>query len=68
MTEHEDNSLKLMRFWLVGVFVIVAAAMITMGFVIPGLIRETFFWLGLLAAAVLTVIWFYFYRWWIARK
>ena len=68
MTEQEGSNLKLMRFWLVGVFVIIAAAMITMGFVIPGLIRETLFWVSLLATAVLTLVWFYIYRWWVARQ
>ena len=68
MTETIGKRLRLMRFWLMGTFVIIATAQVTVGFVIPGLNREPTYWVGLLISAVLFVIWYFAYRWWLYRN
>ncbi len=66
-----DKKLKLMRFWLVGVFVIVFAAFTAFLF-IPALGN---IWLAVkngwpiwLLTAVLCVAAYYFYKWYLGRK
>lgn len=66
--QEKTKQLNLMRFWLFGSFVIIAAALVTVGFFIPGLMQELFYWLAIAAAAVITVFWYFIYRWWLGRK
>ncbi|MGD8813565.1 MAG: hypothetical protein PVI78_03730 [Anaerolineales bacterium] len=68
MSEDTSKNLRVMRFWLIGVFLIILAADITIGFLFPGLFREFYFWLGIIIAAVLIVVWYFLYKWWIGRK
>jgi hypothetical protein len=68
MSEETTKLLNLMRFWVFGTFLIIAAAVIVAGFFIPGLFKEMFYWLGLIIAAVLCVVWYYAYKWWLGRK
>ena len=72
MSEDTPKRLRVMRFWLIGVFLIILAALLTIGFVFQGaglaLFRELYFWLGLIIAAVLIVAWYFLYKWWIGRK
>jgi len=68
MSDENTKLLNLMRFWLFGAFIIIAAAVIVAGFFIPGLFSELNFWLGLAIAAVLCLIWYYIYKWWIGRS
>ena len=68
MSEEKIRMLKLMRFWLFGIFIIIAAVVIMMGFFIPGLRGELFYWLGLLFTAVLCFVWYFVYKAWIGRK
>ena len=68
MSEENAKKLRVVRFWVVGVFLIIAAGTIAFGFVIPGLMRELLFWLGLLLAAALCAIWYFGYRAWLAKQ
>lgn len=68
MSEENEKKLRVMRFWVIGVFLIIVAAAISVGFAIPGLIRELYFWLGVGLAAVLCAAWYLGYRAWIKRK
>jgi hypothetical protein len=68
MAEDKDSRLRMMRFWLIGVFLIILAADITIGFIFPGLLRELYFWLGLIVAAALIVAWYFIYKWWLGRS
>ncbi len=69
MDDDKAKRLRTMRFWLIGVFIIIFAAYITLGFVFPGLLllRELLYWLALIIVAVLFVIWYLVYKWWLAR-
>ena len=74
MSEDKQKRLNLMRFWLFGTFVIVWAATFTF----------TYLWTAPLSAsitdvvmtalpvwiitAVLTVIWYFGYKWWLTRE
>jgi hypothetical protein len=68
MEEDKAGRLRMMRFWLIGVFLIILAADITIGIIFPGLLRELYFWLGLIVAAVLIVAWYFVYKWWLGRS
>lgn len=68
MDERNQKKLKLMRFWLIGIFAIIAAALVSFWFVITGSVREPMLWLALLLSAVLMLIWFFLYRWWLGRR
>jgi hypothetical protein len=68
MEEDKAGRLRMMRFWLIGVFLIILAADITIGIIFPGLLRELYFWLGLIVAAVLIVVWYFVYKWWLGRS
>ena len=68
MEEDKAGRLRMMRFWLIGVFLIILAADITIGIIFPGLLRELYFWLGLIVAAVLVVAWYFIYKWWLGRS
>jgi len=67
-----DKMLQLMRFWLFGTFVIIfAAAAIYVGGVLgTGLLilGQWRFWVAMLIAAVLSVVWYYIYKAYISKK
>lgn len=68
MTAELNERLKKMRFWLLGTFLILAAAHITLGLIVPGLLGQPRYLLGLGAAAVLTVIFYFLYRLYLTRN
>jgi ABC-type cobalamin transport system permease subunit len=70
MSEDKSKRLRVMRFWLIGVFLIILAAYVTLGFVFPDslLLRELNYWLGLIFAAVLFAVWYFVYKWWLGRE
>jgi len=71
MSEKKTKLLNLMRFWLFGTFAIVWAAVT--GYI--GLFTNRDWLVAIKAGfpiwgitAVLCVIWYYFYKWWLGRK
>jgi hypothetical protein len=62
MTTETEERLKKMRFWLIGTFLILAAAIVAFGIVVPGLLSQTRYLVGLVVAAALTVASYYGYR------
>jgi uncharacterized RDD family membrane protein YckC len=71
VSEKKTKLLNLMRFWLFGTFVIVWAAVT--GYI--GLFTDRDWWVAIKAGfpiwgitAVLTIVWYYFYKWWLSRK
>ncbi len=68
----KDKMLGLMRFWLFGTFVIVfvATTIYTGGALGLGLaiFGQPNFWLAMGLTAVLCVIWYYIYSWYLNRK
>jgi len=69
--ENKEKLLNLMRFWLFGTFVIVFAAITTY----IGLFTNRNAWLALRAGfpiwgitAVLCIIWYYGYKWYLNRQ
>jgi hypothetical protein len=68
MSEDAAKRLRVVRFWLIGVFLIILAALIAFGFVFPDLFGEIFFWLGPIFAAVLFIVFYFLYKWWLGRK
>ena len=72
--DHMDNKeklLNLMRFWLFGTFVIVFAAVTAY----IGIFTNRDWWMAIKAGvpvwgltAVLTVVWYYAYKWYLNRK
>ena len=67
----KEKMLNLMRFWLFGTFIIVftATAVYTGGVVQTGLLifREANFWIAIGLTAVLCVIWYQVYKWYLNR-
>jgi hypothetical protein len=68
MSEENAKRLRVVRFWLIGVFLIILAALVSFGFIFPDLFGELYFWLGIIAAAILFIAYYFLYRWWISRK
>jgi Na+/melibiose symporter-like transporter len=68
MAEEKTKLLGLMRFWLFGTFIILVVATLIIGFFIPGLTKELFFWVGIIVTAVLCVAWYFVYKWYLERK
>lgn len=68
MAEDIAKRLRMMRFWLIGVFLIVLAADISIAILFPRLLQEPFFWLGLIVAVALVALWYFVYKWWISRR
>jgi uncharacterized membrane protein YoaK (UPF0700 family) len=70
--DEKTKKLKLMRFWLFGVFVIIFAAFTVYigGALGTGLmiLREVNYWIALIAMAVLCVAAYYLYKWYLGRK
>ena len=72
MAEDKDGRLRVIRFWLIGVFLIIIAAYITLGFVFQAaglmLFAELYYWLGLVFTVVLILLWYFLYKWWLGRE
>ncbi len=69
--DEKEKLLNLMRFWLFGTFVIVFAAVTAY----IGIFSNRNWWLAIKAgfpiwglSAVLAVIWYYLYKWYLSRK
>jgi hypothetical protein len=68
MSEETVKKLKLMRFWLIGVFLIILVADILVALYMPGLMGQIYYWLGLVFAAAVFTIWYFIYKWILVRK
>jgi len=68
----KEKMLDLMRFWLFGTFLIVVVAATVYTGAVLGLgmliFREFYYWLAVVITAVLCVVWFYAYKWYLNRK
>ncbi len=68
----KEKMLGLMRFWLFGTFLIVLVAVtLYMGVGVgvgTALFSQARYWIAVLVAAVLCVIWYYIYKWYLDRK
>lgn len=68
----KESLLRLMRFWLFGTFVIIftAVTIYVGGALGTGLLilREPYFWLAIVLTAVLCVVWYFIYKWYLERK
>jgi len=68
----KENKLKLMKFWIFGVFVIiVAGATIYIGSVVgagTAIFLEMRYWIAIIASALLCVICYYGYKNYLDRK
>ncbi len=69
--DDKEKLLNLMRFWLFGTFVIVFAAVTAY----IGIFSNRNWWLAIKAGfpiwglgAVLAVVWYYLYKWYLSRK
>ena len=72
MSEDKDGRLRVIRFWLIGVFLIIIAAYITLGFVFQAagllLFAELYYWLGLIFTILLILVWYFIYKWYLGRE
>jgi hypothetical protein len=68
MSDEKTEMLSKMRYWLIGTFLILAAAIITVGMVVPGLLGQPLYLLGLFVAGALTVMWYFGYRMYLERR
>ncbi|MEA2008045.1 MAG: hypothetical protein U9O54_02910 [Chloroflexota bacterium] len=68
----KEKMLGLMRFWLFGTFLIIfVAATLYLGAGIglgAAVFAQARYWIAVLVAAVLCVIWYYIYKWYLDRK
>lgn len=71
MSDEKTKLLNLMKFWLFGTFVIVWAAITAY----IGMFTNRDWWAAIQAGfpiwgltGLLTIVWFLFYRWWLARR
>lgn len=68
----QETMLKLMRFWLFGTFVIIyAAATVYLGGAIGigiAIMGELDYWIAMIAAAALCVVWYFIYKWYLGRQ
>jgi hypothetical protein len=63
MDENAARKLRVMRFWIIGILVIIIAGMLAVGFVIPGgLMSQPYYWLAMVAAIVLGAVLYFVYR------
>ena len=69
MSEEQTKRLRLMRIWLFGTFVIVAAAVAVYGGFFTGvfILQSTGYWLIVGITAVLCVAVYFGYQWWLRR-
>ena len=68
MSEESAKKLKLMRFWLIGAFLLILVADILIALYMPGLMGQLYYWLGLVFAAAVFTIWYFVYKWRLARR
>lgn len=70
--DEKEKMLKLMRFWLFGTFLIIfVAATVYVGAALGtglAIFGQLNFWLSFIVAAVLCVLWYYLYKWYLDRK
>jgi len=70
--DDKEKMLKLMRFWLFGTFLIVfVASTVYIGGVLKtGLMifSQPNFWIAFVVTALLCVLWYYVYKWYLGRK
>jgi hypothetical protein len=70
--DEKEKMLKLMRFWLFGTFLIVfvAATVYIGGALGTGLaiFSQLNFWIAFVVTAVICVLWYYLYKWYLERK
>lgn len=70
--EEIDKKLRLMRFWLLGAYIIILVAVTV--YLIAGLglgapiLREINYWLAWVIVAVLFVVTYYGYKWYLNRQ
>ena len=68
----KEKMLGLMRFWLFGTFIIIFAATTVYlgGAVQTGLfiLQAPNFWIAMVVAAVLCVVWYFVYKWYLNRQ
>lgn len=68
----QEKMLRMMRFWLLGTFLIVfVAALVYVGGALgTGLLilGKLNFWLAFIIAAILCVVWYYIYKWYLGRN
>jgi len=69
MKDHE-SMLKMMRFWLFGTFLIIFASVTIYVGMITGMaiLGQFQFWLAFIIAAILFVVWYYIYKWYLDKK
>jgi hypothetical protein len=72
MNEQNTKTIKLMRFWLFGTFIIVFAAVTSFAAITPGvglaILAEVNYWLIIGLTAVLCIGGAFGYEWWLKRK
>jgi len=70
--DDKGKRLNLMKFWLFGIFVIIwAAVLVYLGGVWGtglAILGQLNFWLAVVVTAVLCVVWYYIYKWYLERK
>lgn len=68
--DDQNKSLKLMRFWIFGTFLIIfVAATIYLGFFFGvAVFTELRYWLAILITAALSAGWYFLYKWYLERK
>jgi hypothetical protein len=70
--DDKEKLLGLMKFWLFGTFLIifVAATVYTGGAVGLGLVilRQAGYWIAIVITAILCVVWYYIYKWYLGRN
>jgi predicted permease len=68
----QETMLKMMKFWLFGTFIIIiAATTVFIGGVLgTGLtiLSQANYWFSVITTAVLCVLWYYIYRWYLGRS
>ncbi len=68
----KEKMLRMMRFWLFGTFLIVFVAVTVYAGGAVGLgtmiLREPFYWLAMIVAAILCVAAYFIYKWYLNRK
>lgn len=68
----KEKMLSLMRFWLFGTFILIFAAttIYAGGALGTGvlILREMNYWVAMIVTALLCVIWYYVYKWYLYRQ
>ncbi|MFQ5616123.1 MAG: hypothetical protein ACE5GO_06655 [Anaerolineales bacterium] len=70
--DEKEKMLGLMRFWLFGTFIIIfAASTVYVGGAIgtgSKIFGQPNYWIAMVIAAALCVVWYYIYRWYLNRQ